>query len=49
MVYRRKKIKFELVKFEKNHIIVADRQRISQVISNSVNNSVNFLLDSKKE
>lgn len=45
---QKKKIKFELVGFEKNYIIVADRQRISQVISNLVNNSVNFIMDSKK-
>jgi two-component system, OmpR family, sensor histidine kinase VicK len=44
---RKKKIKFVLVGFEKRHIVIADKVRISQVISNLIDNSVNFIMDSK--
>jgi len=45
---QKKKIRFELVGFEKNYMVVADKLRISQVISNLVDNAVNFIMDSKK-
>ena len=45
---QKKKIRFKLVGFEQSYIVVADKLRISQVISNLVDNSVNFIMDTKK-
>ena len=48
-----KKIKFELhfKNIDSNTIVFADRNRISQVISNLINNSIKFILkeDEKKD
>ena len=43
----KKKIRFELVGFEKNYMVLADKTRLSQVISNLIDNSVNFIMGSK--
>lgn len=45
---QKKKIRFKLVGCEQRYIVVADKLRISQVISNLIDNSVNFIMDTKR-
>jgi two-component system, OmpR family, sensor histidine kinase VicK len=40
-----KKIKFEFIGFEKEHIVNGDKLRITQVISNLIDNSINFIAE----
>jgi len=40
-----KNIRFELIGFEKKHMVIGDKLRITQVISNLIDNSVNFIAD----
>ncbi len=43
-----KKIRFEFVGFEKIHTIIGDKLRIAQVISNLIDNSINFIADEEE-
>ncbi len=41
----KKKIKFEFIGFEKEHMVNGDKLRIAQVVSNLIDNSINFIAD----
>ncbi len=41
----KKKIKFEFIGFEKEHMINGDKIRITQVVSNLIDNSINFVAE----
>ncbi len=40
-----KKIKFEFIGFEKEHMVNGDKLRIAQVVSNLIDNSINFIAE----
>ena len=40
-----KKIKFEFIGFEKEHMVKGDKLRITQVVSNLIDNSINFIAE----
>jgi two-component system, OmpR family, sensor histidine kinase VicK len=40
-----KKIHFELIGYDRKYLVYADKYRISQVITNLIDNAINFILD----